>query len=107
MLFIKLVVRCSRRTEYLKHGPTGCTRWARFGYSQHFKENIFVDVGVKPEAVKIVPEVEDRSFFNLEKVNQVFDLASNAAFELTNDRVLFHFQVGRTKSMEGVVDGIF
>ncbi|KAG1703207.1 hypothetical protein DVH05_008118 [Phytophthora capsici] len=54
-----------------------------------FQEKIFVDGGVKPEAVKVVPEVVDVDFFDPEKVEKVYDLAGETAFEMTEKTTVY------------------
>ncbi|KAE9044351.1 hypothetical protein PR002_g2841 [Phytophthora rubi] len=54
-----------------------------------FQEKVFVDGGVRPEAVKVVPEVVDVDFFDPDKVEQVYDLASDTAFEMTDKTAVY------------------
>ncbi|KAG7389363.1 hypothetical protein PHYPSEUDO_010491 [Phytophthora pseudosyringae] len=54
-----------------------------------FQEKVFVDGGVRPEAVKVVPEVVDVDFFDPRKVDKVYDLAGEAAFEVTATTTVF------------------
>ncbi|KAK1948386.1 Ubiquitin conjugating enzyme E2 B [Phytophthora citrophthora] len=54
-----------------------------------FQEKIFVDGGVKPEAVMVVPEVVDVDFFDPKKVEKVYDLASETAFEMTEKTTVY------------------
>ncbi|KAF1794779.1 Glycosyl transferase, family 1 [Phytophthora cactorum] len=54
-----------------------------------FQEKIFVDGGVRPEAVKVVPEVVDVDFFDPDKVEQVYDLVSETAFDMTEKTTVY------------------
>lgn len=54
-----------------------------------FQKKIFVDGGVSPEAIKVVPEVVDVAFFDPEKVEQGYDLASDVAFDMTDKTIVF------------------
>ncbi|GMF11759.1 unnamed protein product [Phytophthora lilii] len=54
-----------------------------------FQEKVFVDGGVRPEAVKVVPEVVDIEFFDPDKVEKVYDLASETAFEMTEETTVY------------------
>ncbi|KAL4125494.1 hypothetical protein PRIC2_009077 [Phytophthora ramorum] len=54
-----------------------------------FQEKVFVDGGVRPEAVKVVPEVVDVAFFDPEKVETPYDLASETQFELTEHTTVY------------------
>ncbi|CAI5744779.1 unnamed protein product [Peronospora destructor] len=54
-----------------------------------FQEKIFVDGGVRPEAIKIVPEVVDVDFFDPEKVEKVYELVSETAFEMTDETTVY------------------
>lgn len=54
-----------------------------------FQEKIFVDGGVRPEAVKVVPEVVDVDFFDPERVEEVYDLASETAVKLTDKTTVY------------------
>ncbi|KUF87062.1 hypothetical protein AM587_10008239 [Phytophthora nicotianae] len=54
-----------------------------------FQEKIFIDGGVRPEALKVVPEVVDVDFFDPEKVKQVYDLASEVAFKMTEKTTVY------------------
>ncbi|KAG3034326.1 hypothetical protein JG687_00001021 [Phytophthora cactorum] len=54
-----------------------------------FQEKIFVDGGVRPEAVKVVPEVVDVDFFDPDKVQQVYDLVSETAFDMTEKTTVY------------------
>jgi glycosyltransferase involved in cell wall biosynthesis len=54
-----------------------------------FQQKVFVDGGVRPEAVKVVPEVVDVDFFDPEKVPQVYDVASEVDFEMTEQTTVY------------------
>ncbi|RLN06387.1 hypothetical protein BBJ28_00011323, partial [Nothophytophthora sp. Chile5] len=54
-----------------------------------FQEKVFVDGGVRPESIKVVPEVVDVHFFDPKKVDEPYDLASEAAFELTEHTTVY------------------
>ncbi|RLN27423.1 hypothetical protein BBJ28_00009862, partial [Nothophytophthora sp. Chile5] len=54
-----------------------------------FQEKVFVDGGVRPESIKVVPEVVDVHFFDPKKVDEPYDLASEAAFELTEHTIVY------------------
>ncbi|CAH0487697.1 unnamed protein product [Peronospora farinosa] len=54
-----------------------------------FQEKIFVDGGVRPEAIKIVPEVVDVDFFDPKKVEKVYDLVSETAFDMTDETTVY------------------
>ncbi|OWZ22319.1 hypothetical protein PHMEG_0002980 [Phytophthora megakarya] len=54
-----------------------------------FQEKIFVDGGVKPEAIKVVPEVVDVDFYDPEKVEEVYDLASETEFKMTEETTVY------------------
>ncbi|GMF21791.1 unnamed protein product [Phytophthora fragariaefolia] len=54
-----------------------------------FQEKVFVDGGVRPEAVKVVPEVVDVDFFDPDKVENVYNLASETTFEMTEKTTVY------------------
>ncbi|RLN63361.1 hypothetical protein BBJ29_002115 [Phytophthora kernoviae] len=54
-----------------------------------FQEKVFVDGGVRPESVKVVPEVVDVHFFDPEKVTDPYDLASETSFDFSESTTVY------------------
>ncbi|CAI5715354.1 unnamed protein product [Hyaloperonospora brassicae] len=54
-----------------------------------FQEQVFVDGGVRPDAIKVVPEVVDIDFFDPEKVEKAYDLAGKLATNITDKTTVY------------------
>ncbi|KAI9906766.1 hypothetical protein PsorP6_004389 [Peronosclerospora sorghi] len=54
-----------------------------------FQEKIFIHGGVRPEAVKVVPEVVDVAFFNPQVVEQKYHLQSQVTFDMTDQTTVY------------------
>lgn len=54
-----------------------------------FQKKVFVDGGVRPDVIKVVPEVVDVGFFDPEKVEKVYDLASEMTINMTDKTTVY------------------
>ncbi|KAL7691504.1 putative glycosyl transferase, family 1 [Plasmopara halstedii] len=84
------VGRTMFETDRVPHGWTDrMNKMDEIWVPTKFQEKVFVSGGVRPEAIKVVPEVVDVEFFDPDKVMEPYDLASDLEFAMTTKTTVF------------------